>query len=82
VLAPVPMLALVPFVVVALLLGPPVVPGALPPAHTVRATPPRGLSTDRPDVTESPYTVPAGRLQLEASFVEYARAATSTSSSW
>lgn len=31
----------------------------------------RGLSTDRPDVTESPRTVDAGHIQLEMSFVEY-----------
>lgn len=33
----------------------------------------RSLSTDRPDVTESPYTVEAGRFQVEVSFVEYSR---------
>jgi outer membrane putative beta-barrel porin/alpha-amylase len=33
----------------------------------------RELSTDRPDVTESPYTVDAGHFQAEISFVEYAR---------
>src|SRR5829696_1709417 len=32
----------------------------------------REFSTDRPDVTESPYTVDAGHFQLEMSFVEYA----------
>jgi len=31
----------------------------------------RPLSADRPDATESPYTVDAGAVQLEASFVEY-----------
>ncbi|MBA3272708.1 MAG: transporter [Chthoniobacterales bacterium] len=31
----------------------------------------RELSTDRPDVTESPRTVDAGHIQLEMSFVEY-----------
>lgn len=31
----------------------------------------RELSTDRPDTTESPYTVDAGHLQLEMSFFEY-----------
>src|SRR3954469_16822345 len=31
----------------------------------------RELNTDRPDVTESPYTVDAGHFQLELSFVEY-----------
>ncbi len=33
----------------------------------------RELTTDRPDVTESPVTVDAGRFQLELSFVEYGR---------
>jgi hypothetical protein len=33
----------------------------------------RPLSTDRPDVTESPYTVEAGRFQAEISFFEYSR---------
>lgn len=39
-------------------------------------TPPhlmRPLSSDRPDVTESPYTVDAGHFQIELSFFEYAR---------
>jgi hypothetical protein len=31
----------------------------------------RELNTDRPDVTESPYTIDAGWLQLEADFVSY-----------
>jgi hypothetical protein len=31
----------------------------------------REMTTDRPDVTESPYTVDAGHLQIESSFVEY-----------
>jgi hypothetical protein len=31
----------------------------------------RDLSTDRPDTTESPYTVDAGHFQLEMSFVDY-----------
>ena len=31
----------------------------------------RELNTDRPDVTESPITVDAGHIQVEASFVEY-----------
>ena len=31
----------------------------------------REFSTDRPDVTESPYTVDAGHFQVELSFVEY-----------
>lgn len=33
----------------------------------------RPLSADRPDITESPYTVDAGAFQLEMSFVDYAR---------
>ena len=33
----------------------------------------RPLNTDRPDVTETPYTVEAGRFQAELSFVEYTR---------
>ena len=35
----------------------------------------RPLHTDRPDVTESPYTVEAGRFQAELSFVEHTRGA-------
>jgi hypothetical protein len=44
--------------------------------HLFRPTPRhlmRELSTDRPDVTESPYTVDAGHFQVEMSFVEYGR---------
>jgi hypothetical protein len=41
-------------------------PGALAPAT-------RDLSTDRPDKTESPYTVPAGRFQLEADLLTAVR---------
>ncbi len=33
----------------------------------------RELSTDRPDMTESPYTVPAGRFQFEIDVVNYTR---------
>jgi hypothetical protein len=33
----------------------------------------RDLSTDRPDTTESPYTVDAGHVQLELSFVDFTR---------
>jgi hypothetical protein len=33
----------------------------------------RGMSTDRPDTTESPFTVDAGHLQVELSVAEYAR---------
>jgi hypothetical protein len=32
----------------------------------------RPLSADRPDVTESPYTVDAGHFQLEMSFIDFA----------
>lgn len=44
--------------------------------HLFRATPNdqlRDLSTDRPDLTESPYTVDAGHMQLEMDLVAYAR---------
>lgn len=34
----------------------------------------RPLSADRPDSTESPYTVPEGRFQLESSFASFTRA--------
>jgi hypothetical protein len=33
----------------------------------------REMSTDRPDTTESPYTVDAGHVQFELSFFDYAR---------
>lgn len=33
----------------------------------------REMSTDRPDTTESPFTVDAGHVQLEMSFIEYSR---------
>ncbi len=33
----------------------------------------RDLSTDRPDTTESPITVDAGHIQIEASFFDYGR---------
>ncbi len=33
----------------------------------------RPLSADRPDVTESPYTVDAGAVQIEASFVSFVK---------
>jgi hypothetical protein len=33
----------------------------------------RDMSTDRPDKTESPYTVDAGRFQIEMDFVTYTR---------
>lgn len=38
------------------------------PAHLLRE-----LSTDRPDATESPYTVDAGHLQVEMNFADYER---------
>jgi hypothetical protein len=38
------------------------------PAHLMRE-----LSPDRPDVTESPYTVDAGHFQVELSFVEWVK---------
>ena len=33
----------------------------------------RAMSADRPDFTESPYTVDAGAFQLEMSFVDYSQ---------
>jgi hypothetical protein len=42
----------------------------------------RPLSTDRPDVTESPYTVDAGHFQVELSFFEYARDAGGNVDEW
>src|SRR4029434_324882 len=33
----------------------------------------REMSTDRPDTTESPYTVDAGHYQIEMSFFDYGR---------
>jgi hypothetical protein len=33
----------------------------------------RNLSADRPDLTESPYTVDAGRIQIETDLVRYSR---------
>ncbi len=51
-----------------------VVSGALVAADTVRpAGALRELSTDRPDATESPFTVDAGHLQLEMDVVSYTR---------
>src|SRR5687768_16538378 len=47
------------------------------PQFTLFNPTPRGLmremSTDRPDTTESPYTVDAGHVQFELSFFDYAR---------
>lgn len=40
----------------------------------------RDLSTDRPDLTESPYTVPAGRVQFEVDLVRYTRDVAGTGS--
>lgn len=37
------------------------------------AEPVREMSTDRPDTTESGYTVPAGMFQVEMSFFDYSR---------
>lgn len=42
-------------------------------AHPTPRTLMRDLATDRPDATESPLTVDAGRLQLELSFIDFAR---------
>lgn len=41
--------------------------------HPTPADQLRELSTDRPDKTESPYTVDAGRMQVEADLVTYTR---------
>lgn len=60
---------------------PPPLPGQVQPAPPDRSAftlfnpTPRGLrrpmSTDRPDATESPFTVDAGAVQVELSFVEF-----------
>lgn len=42
----------------------------------------REMSTDRPDTTESPYTVPAGHFQLEMSFFDHSRDAGGDSEAW
>ena len=46
-------------------------------SYTLTSTGPREalreLTTDRPDKTESPYTVGAGHIQVELDFVTYAR---------
>ena len=39
--------------------------------HAESVVGPRELSTDRPDQTESPYTVPAGRVQVEMDVLKY-----------
>src|SRR5688572_22153900 len=44
--------------------------------HLFNSTPPslmREMSTDRPDTTESPFTVDAGHVQAELSFAEWTR---------
>lgn len=52
-----------------------VAPVAGPPRHSLSDPTPdaglRELSTDRPDKTESPYTVDAGRFQIETDLVTY-----------
>ena len=40
-------------------------------AAAVHGAEPREMSTDRPDTTESPITVPVGHFQIEASFFDY-----------
>lgn len=45
-------------------------PSLLNPTPTIDR---RELSADRPDVTESPYTVDAGAVQIELSFFDYAK---------
>lgn len=42
----------------------------------------RPLSADRPDTTESPYTVDAGHLQIEMSFLEWTRDDRPRTDSW
>src|SRR5688572_24804065 len=42
-------------------------------ANPVPAAELRELSTDRPDQTESPYTVDAGHFQVESDLVNYTR---------
>lgn len=42
----------------------------------------REMSTDRPDMTESPYTVDAGHMQLELSFIDYIRESGNERYSW
>ncbi|GAA5135631.1 hypothetical protein GCM10023213_09260 [Prosthecobacter algae] len=44
-----------------------------PPLLSPSATEIRPMSTDRPDTTESPITVPAGMFQVEMSFFDYER---------
>lgn len=47
-------------------------PDALPP-DPAAPRPLRDLTTDRPDVTESPFTVDAGHIQIETTLLGYAR---------
>jgi hypothetical protein len=62
---------------IGLLAGaPPVFPADKSGFHLLRPTPRgsmREMSADRPDITESPYTVDAGHFQVELSFLEYTR---------
>lgn len=55
------------------LLSAPLFLAALGAFHAAPGSPPRTMSTDRPDTTESPYTVPAKMFQLEASLVDFSR---------
>lgn len=61
----------------ALLLQAAAAQAAPPERHTVFEPTPRAemheFSTDRPDVTESPYTLDAGHVQIELSLAEYTR---------
>jgi hypothetical protein len=47
--------------------------GPAPVADSLAAAPLRELSTDRPDKTESPYTVDAGHFQIEADLISWTR---------
>lgn len=42
-------------------------------SRSLAGTPTRDLATDRPDMTESPYTVPNGRMQLEVQLFSIGR---------
>lgn len=48
----------------------------------VAQVPVREMSTDRPDITESPYSVPQGMGQVEISFFDYERDAAYTENAW
>ena len=71
--------ALVPFFALLSILSPDLAEAASPAkrGHSIaHATPDslmRDLSADRPDLTESPYTVDAGHFQLEMDVLRYAR---------